>query len=306
MRVGLGLPVSGTWASPQNISRFAIRAEEAGYSSLWTFQRLLVPEGATMDPVYQSVLDPIAAMAYTAAVTTRIRLGVAVINVPYLAPAYLAKQAASVDVLSGGRLDLGIGLGWMPEEFAMTGGSLERRGAQAAECVRVLRVLWGEQPSEFAGEFSSVPRGTMLPRPVQAGGPPILLGGMAPVALRRIGRIADGWVTSSRADLSHIGEDLAIVHEAATAAGRDPAALRVICRGAVRAGEPASDGKGGRLLLSGSYAQIRQDVDWLAGQGVTEVFYDLNWDPLVGAPDVDPAGAVARAQEILEGLAPGR
>ncbi|MGN6679958.1 MAG: LLM class flavin-dependent oxidoreductase, partial [Streptosporangiaceae bacterium] len=94
MKVGFGLPVSGAWATPDNISRFATLAEASGYSSLWTFQRLLVPEGSTMEPVYHSVLDPIAALAYAAAVTSRIRLGVAVINAPYVSPGYLAKQAA--------------------------------------------------------------------------------------------------------------------------------------------------------------------------------------------------------------------
>lgn len=306
MRVGFGLPVSGAWATPQNISLFATRAEQAGYGSLWAFQRLLVPEGSTMDPVYQSVLDPVAALAYAAAVTTSIRLGVAVINAPFVSPGYLAKQAASVDVLSSGRHDLGLGLGWMPEEFALTGASMQRRGARTAEYVRVLRVLWGEQPAEFSGEFYSVPRGFALPRPVQPGGPPILLGGTAPVALRRVGRIADGWVTSSRADLARIAESIGIVREAASAADRDPSTLRIICRGVVRSGEPASDASGRRMPLSGSLAQIREDTNWLASQGVTEVFYDLNWDPLVGSPDADPQAAADRAAGLLEGLAPGR
>jgi alkanesulfonate monooxygenase SsuD/methylene tetrahydromethanopterin reductase-like flavin-dependent oxidoreductase (luciferase family) len=170
----------------------------------------------------------------------------------------------------------------------------------------VLRALWGEQPAEFRGEFYEVPRGFALPRPVQPGGPPILLGGTAPVALRRVGRIADGWVTSSRADLSAIAESIAIVHEAAAAAGRDPSALRVICRGVVRPDEPTADSAGGRRLLSGSSDQIRADVGWLAGQGVTEVFYDLNWDPLIGSPDADPSAAADRAAGLLDALAPGR
>jgi probable F420-dependent oxidoreductase len=306
MDIGFGLPVSGTWATPHYISHFATRAEKAGYASLWTFQRLLVPEGSGMEPVYQSVLDPVAALAYAAAVTTSIRLGIAVINAPFVSPGYLAKQAASVDVLSGGRLDVGLGLGWMPEEFAMTGAPMQRRGARTAEYVRVLRALWGEQPAEFRGEFYEVPRGSALPRPVQPGGPPILLGGTAPVALRRVGRIADGWVTSSRADLSAIAESIAIVHEAAAAAGRDPSALRVICRGVVRPDEPTADSAGGRRLLSGSSDQIRADVGWLAGQGVTEVFYDLNWDPLIGSPDADPSAAADRAAGLLDALAPGR
>jgi len=305
MRIGFGLPVSGAWSSPQNISHFATRAEQAGYASLWTFQRLLVPEGSGMEPVYRSVLDPVAALAYAAAVTTRIRLGVAVINAPYISPGYLAKQAASIDVLSSGRLDLGLGLGWMPEEFALTGASMQRRGARAAEYIRVLHALWGEQPAEFSGEFYTVPRGTVLPRPVQPGGPPILLGGTSPLALRRAGRIADGWVTSSRADLEKISEGIEIVCQAAAAQGRDPSALRIICRGVVRWDEPSVDVRGHRRLLSGSQDQIREDVAWLAGQGLTEVFYDLNWDPLIGAPDADPGQATDRAAVILDALAPG-
>ena len=303
MRIGCGLPVSGAWATPANISSFSSLAEELGYASLWTFQRLLVPEGSGMDPVYQSVLDPMAAMAFAAATTSRIRLGVAVINGPYVAPAYLAKQAATVDLLSAGRLDLGLGLGWMPEEFTATGGSLERRGARIEEYVRVLRALWGPQPAEFAGEFYSVPRGTTLPGPVQPGGPPVLLGGTAPRALRRVGQIADGWVTSSRADLSKIGESIAIVHAAAAEAGRDPAAIRIICRGVVRSGEPVTGE--GRVLLSGSFAQITDDVSWLADNGVTEVFFDLNWDPMIGSPDADPVAATDRAASLLEALQPG-
>lgn len=303
MRIGFGLPVSGAWATPGNISLFAARAQDAGYSSLWTFQRLIIPDGAAMEPVYHSVLDPIAALAYAAAVTTSIRLGVAVINAPYVSPGYLAKQAATVDILSGGRLDLGIGLGWMPEEFAMTGGSMPRRGARAQEYVRVLRTLWGPQPCEFSGEFYTVPRGSVAPAPVQPGGPPILLGGMVPRALRRAGQIADGWVTSSRTDLSRIGESIAVVREAAAEAGRDPESIRIICRGVVRPGDPV-DGPSGRLLLSGSGDQIRADVAGLAATGVTEVFYDLNWDPMVGAPDAGPRAATDRAAAILDLLAP--
>jgi len=139
----------------------------------------------------------------------------------------------------------------MPEEFAATGASMARRGPRTAEYVAVLRHLWTQDTSEFSGEFYSVPRGRMAPRPVQQDGPPVLLGGMARPALERIGRIADGWLTSSRTDLSKIGEGIGVVREAAAAAGRDPAALRVICRGVVRAGAEvqAADGSG-RLLLS--------------------------------------------------------
>jgi probable F420-dependent oxidoreductase len=305
MRIGFGAPVSGTWATPENLAGFAARAEQAGYASLWSFQRLLIPEGSGMDPVYQSVLDPMATLAYAAAGTSRIRLGVAVVNLPFVSPAYLAKQATTVDILSGGRLDLGLGIGWMPEEFAITGASMARRGARATEYVAVLRELWADGLSEFSGEFYEVPRGSVAPKPVQPGGPPVLLGGLARPALERAGAIADGWVTSSRTDLSRIAEGVGVIRDAASRAGRDPDALRIVCRGVVRAGAevPAGEG-GGRLLLSGHPDQIREDTRWLGEQGVTEVFYDLNWDPQVGSPDVDPASATARAIELLDALAP--
>jgi probable F420-dependent oxidoreductase len=304
MQIGFGAPVSGAWATPQNLAAFAVAAETAGYSSLWSFQRLLIPVGSSMEPVYHSVLDPMAALAFAAAVTSRIRLGVAVINVPFVSPGYLAKQAASVDVLSGGRLDLGLGIGWMPEEFALTGGEMARRGARTAEYIQVLRALWSGGVAAYDGEFYQVPAGKQAPAPLQPDGPPILLGGMARPALERIGRIADGWVTSSRTNLARIDELISVVRESAAAAGRDPDVMRVVCRGVVRAGEPVSGSDGERLLLSGDYDQIRADTEWLGTRGVTEVFYDLNWDPEIGSPHADPHAAADRAEGILHALAP--
>jgi probable F420-dependent oxidoreductase len=308
MQIGFGAPVAGAWATPGYLTSFADRAEQAGYASLWSFQRLLVPEGSGMEPVYQSVLDPMVALGYAAARTSRIRLGVAVINLPFVSPAYLAKQATTVDVLSGGRLDLGLGIGWMPEEFAAAGASTARRGARTEEFVAVLRTLWADEVSSFRGEFYTIPPGRQDPRPVQrrwpGAGPPVLLGGMSRPAIERAGRIADGWITSSRADLSKIGEAVGVIRSAASAAGRDPAALRIICRGVVLAGAEAKGPDGGRRLLSGSYQQIRTDAGWLAEHGVTELFYDLNWDPQVGSPSVAPEAAAERAGEILAELAP--
>jgi probable F420-dependent oxidoreductase len=304
MQIGFGAPVSGAWATPDNLAGFAARAEKAGYATLWSFQRLIVPEGSGMDAVYQDVLDPYAALAYAAAVTRTIRLGVAIVNLPFVSPGYLAKQAASLDVLSAGRHDLGLGIGWMPEEFTLTGADMARRGARTAEYIGVLRTLWDDEISEFSGEFYTVPRGSVQPKPVQPGGPPVILGGMAKPALERIGRLADGWVTSSRTDLSRIAEGIAVVKAAAEQAGRDPGKLRFICRGVVRAGAPVSGQDSQRLLLSGSHQQIRDDAAWLGEQGVTELFYDLNWDPQIGSPLADPEAAADRAAELLEALAP--
>ena len=307
MRIGFGAPVAGAWATPGYLTAFARRAEDAGYATLWSFQRLLVPEGSGMEPVYRSVLDPTVALGYVAASTSRIRLGVAVINLPFVSPAVMAKQATTVDVLSGGRLDLGLGIGWMPEEFAATGASTARRGARTEEYLAVLRTLWADEVSSFDGEFYTIPAGRQDPRPVQKPGPPVLLGGMSRPAMERAGRIADGWITSSRADLSKIPEAIAVIRTAASAAGRDPGAVRIVCRGVVLAGPQNAEAKGpdgSRRLLSGSFAQIREDAASLGEQGVTELFYDLNWDPQVGSPSVEPQAAAARAEQILAELAP--
>src|SRR6516162_4304050 len=304
MKIGFGAPVAGAWATPGYLTAFSEQAEEAGYGSLWTFQRLLVPEGSGMEPVYRSVLDPMVALGFAAARTSRIRLGVATISLPFVSPAYLAKQATTVDVLSGGRLDLGLGLGWMPEEFTIMGASTARRGARAEEYLAVLRTLWADEVSSYQGEFYMVPPGRQDPRPVQQPGPPVLLGGMSRPAMERAGRIAAGWITSSRADLTKVSEAVSVIGEAAAAAGRDPGAVRIICRGVVMAGAEVKGPDGGRRLLSGSFAQIREDAAWLGEQGVTELFYDLNWDPRIGSPSVTPEAAAERAGEILAGLAP--
>lgn len=308
MKIGFGAPVSGAWATPDNLARFAQRAEELGYASLWTFQRLLVPadQGAEVDPVYRSVLDPLTALAFAAAHTRRIRLGVALVNMPFVSPVLLAKQAATLDVLSGGRLELGLGAGWSPLEFTATGASQQQRGARAEEYIAALRTLFSPT-AQFDGRFYTVPPSIMAPAPVQPGGPPLLLGGTVPAALRRAGRLADGWLSRSATDLTSIGESIAQVRDGAREAGRDPQAVRAVVRGVVRPdphGEGTAGPDGSRLPLSGSYAQIRADSKALERQGVTELYYDLNWHPRIGSPDADPAAATELAEQILQALAP--
>jgi probable F420-dependent oxidoreductase len=303
MDIGFGAAVAGSWATPRNLAELGQRAERLGYRSLWTFQRLLAPAEQDLPPVYQSVLDPLVSLGYLAAATATIRLGVAVVNHPFQSPLLLAKQAATVDVLSQGRLDLGIGNGWLTAEFTGSGTGMDRRGARADEFVAAVRALWTCDDG-FTGTFFQIPPGRQDPRPVQRPGPPILIGGMSRAAMERAGRIGDGWVTASSADLSVIAESAEVVRSAARAAGRGPG--RIVCRGVVRPGAPrVSAATGRRLLLSGSFEQISEDTRWLESCGVTEVFYDLNFDKLIGDPAADEDKATARATEILEALAPG-
>jgi probable F420-dependent oxidoreductase len=281
----------------------ARRAEALGYHSLWAFQRLLCPVDGSWGEMYRSVQGPLVSLAFLAGLTEGVRLGTAVLDLPFTSPVVLAKELATLDILSAGRLDVGLGLGWSDEEFIATGVSKERRGRRADEFVEVLRTLWTDDVVEHAGEFYHVPRMRAEPKPVQRPYPPILLGGLAPAALRRAGRLADGWVSGSQADPPAIGAAISTVKTAALQAGRDPEALRFVCRGSVRV-RPA--GSPERAPLIGTLDEIRADFDDLAGHGITELFIDLNFDPQIGSPDADPAESLRRADEILDALAPAR
>lgn len=303
MDIGFAVPVAGSWATATTIVDLSRRAEALGYASLWTFQRLLVPVGPddapVLPPQYRSVLDPLTVLAHVAAVTNTARLGVAVVNMPYEAPVVLAKSLTTIDHLSSGRLDVGLGIGWMQQEFDAAGADMARRGARAEDYLACLRTIWADEVVEYHGEFYEVPRSRIDPKPVQRPHPPLLLGGGAPAALRRIGRLADGWVSSSAADLSRIDEPIGIVQEAAHNAGRDAGALRFVVRGVVKV---RADERG---PLTGSLDDIAADIAALADKGVTEVFVDLNFDPEIGSPDADPVRSVEQAHEVLEALAPG-
>jgi probable F420-dependent oxidoreductase len=300
MRIGFGLPVSGSWATGENVLTVARRAEELGYSSLWSFQRLLAPADGQLAPVYHSVLDPTVALGYAAAVTERVELGIAVINAPYLSPALLAKQLATLDLLSGGRVLAGLGLGWLPGEFVASSVPFERRGARIEEYLRCLKAIWGPDPVSFDGEFYRLPASLALPKPPASPGrphPPILMGGDAKPALERIGRLGDGWISSSRVPPGEFGQRVEVVKAAAAAAGRDAEALRFVCRGVLLDGPRTRP-------LTGSFDEIRADFPSLAEQGATDLFIDLNFDPTIGNVDADPVASMRRAQAVLEAFAP--
>lgn len=304
MHLGFALPVSGAWSSAESVRLVARGAEALGYSSLWTFQRLLHPARADWGATYVSVLDPVVTLAHAAALTQRARLGIAVLNAPFVAPIVLAKQLTTLDILSDGRLDVGLGLGWAAEEFEAVGVPRSERVGRAVETVECLRAIWGPDPVHFDGRYAHVPEAIVQPKPVQQPHPPLLMGGSVPAALERVGRLAEGWITSSRQDLRRVGQDIGTVRTAAERAGRDPAALRFVVRGVVRLGSEVTGRDGRRRLLTGSVDQVQQDLETLGEEGVTEVFVDPNFSPDVVSPTAEPARSLGIALELLERLAP--
>src|SRR5947209_12248340 len=196
MKIGLFAINYGTCADPQVAVRVARHAEAAGFESVWTGEHLLLPDpqppGFSMPPTLP-FLDTVVALAVVAAHTTTIRMATGIIVLPLRSPAVLAKELASLDVVSGGRLIAGFAAGYIPAEFAASGVPMSERGARMNEYLRALTALWAMESPEYQGRFVSIHGVDAQPRPVQRPGPPIVVGGEAPAALRRAVTMANGW-----------------------------------------------------------------------------------------------------------------
>jgi len=222
---------------------------------------------------YAIAYDPIATLTYVAAKTNRIKLGTSIIVAPFHIPIAVAKQFATLDQFSGGRVIAGLGQGWSEEEFIAANVPLRRRGSGFEEFVAAMRAAWGPDPVSFSGRFYRIPESQIGPKPVQPGGPPVLMAANPPAAIERAGRIGDG-LHPVPADWKNLEEGIRIFRSGAAAAGRDSNTLSVV----VRANTTVSDAPAGepRPPLSGSQAQIADDLKRLRALGVNEVFFDMN------------------------------
>jgi probable F420-dependent oxidoreductase len=279
MRLGFALPTLGPMAGPDALARSAQRAEALGYHSAWVADRLLAPVAprspypATADgalPEYfKRSMDPVEALTFAAAHTRRITLGTSVLNMPFYNPVVLARRLATLDVLSGGRLRVGLGQAWSVDELEAVGADPKARGERADEFIRVLKAMWGPDPVEFQGRHFRVARSIVGLKPIQAPHPPLYLAAYVPPALRRAATLADGWLPSG-VPLAPLGQMVIQLRTLAREAGRDPARLEVVyLTGAQVTDAALGDAKRG--LLSGSAAQIRGDLARLGDAGVTEV-----------------------------------
>jgi probable F420-dependent oxidoreductase len=281
MDIGVMLPVEGDLAGRQLILDSARQAEELGFHSVWVSDRMLKPVGPATGYPYSAErgqiafradrnwLDPIAVMGLVTAVTSRVLIGTNVLVLPYRNPVVLAQEAASLDFLSDGRLLLGVGVGWMQEEFDALGVPRAQRGRRTDEYIRQMRDLWANPLGVTTrGEFFNIEGLALASRPARASGPPILIGGNSPAALDRTARLGDGWagVDLSPAEMTEVTARLT---ELAQGYGRTRQDLQLTLKLRMpvprHAGEPAGTDAPDLIKLLTSYQAA----------GVDLIVYDL-------------------------------
>jgi probable F420-dependent oxidoreductase len=286
MDVGIGLLFDGQPGnSITDAGGYAKALEDMGFASLWLPDHVVVfeqyapnyrysPDGLPPFSPRQGWFDPLFGLAAMAATTSRIRLGTNILILPQRNPVLLAKEVAALDHLSGGRIELGVGVGWSPEEFTALGIPWERRGARCDDYIRAMTCLWTDEVATYEGEFVSFTGAVQLPKPVQSPRPPILIGGQTPAALRRAATLGDGW-TSWLLPSEQIEDTLARLDAECEKAGRDPASLRRM-----------------HTIFYSTAADFEQFLERSTKNGVDEVCV-VPW-----VPDRDPFEVLAEIAEI--------
>ena len=209
MDVGLFVPIASANATPELVGAVGREAEERGFESIWVAEHVVLfdeydsaypydPSGRFPAGGDAGMVEPFTALTYLAALTERIRLGTGICLVPQRNPVYTAKAVTDVDALSAGRVDFGVGVGWLREEFEALGVPFQRRGQRTDEYLAAMRSLWCDEVSEFHGELYDLRPCRKYPKPVQLPHPPIHVGGESDAALRRVARLGQGWFTFGR------------------------------------------------------------------------------------------------------------
>jgi probable F420-dependent oxidoreductase len=290
LSIGCSLPTSGPAADPSAFGALAQAAEALGFDSIWLSDHVVVPERIDSSYPYspdgrfptrpeQPYLEPLASLGYLAGVTRHVRLGTHVLVLPYRHPLLTAKMITTLDNLSGGRIDLGIGVGWMREEFEALGSPpYERRGAVTDEQVRLMKAVWTHDVTGFEGEFYRFDPLGAHPRPVQQPHPPIWVGGHTRAALRRTARLGDVWLPIGArppADLPphQVAELFAAIRAEAEKVGRDPGAIDVCFSTGV--GFDAAE----RRPFNGSIEQIIDDFRGYQQVGIRRFIVALGAHP---------------------------
>jgi probable F420-dependent oxidoreductase len=294
MKVGILLPHVGENATRESVLYIAKQAEDEGLDSIWAIERLLWPvkpqtpyggiPNAPIPVEYQNVLDPLDTLTYLAADTDRISLGTSIIDMLFHNPVVLARRFVTLDVLSGGRVIAGFGLGWSKDEFDASGIPFRHRGARADEYLQVLKRIWTDDVAEFRGQFYNIPASKIGPKPVQKPHPPILLGGFSPKSFSRVVNHANGWIPiAGFAPLEQLEQAINGLREAARKANKNPSDIRVVVLSYPNVLDSSSESSSSnqqRSPMSGTIDQIGSDIDRIKAMGAEHIIFGYAFSPL--------------------------
>ncbi len=313
MKIGFYVPTRGPLSAPENMSALAKRGEALGFSFLSMTDHLVVPRSRVSDYPYTKdgnwlpgrfgdFLDQLTALAFVAGHTTSIRMLTSVLVLPHRSPVPTAKALASIDYLSGGRLSVGCGAGWMKEEFEALGTPPHpERGQVANEYINVFKELWTSDDPEFHGNYADFTDITFEPKPIQKPHPPILVGGESPPAMRRAAQLGDGWIPMAHNTkvpldtLERLAAYLRKYQGLVESAGRDPKSMQVtwfVLFWGVKPDDPQQpmpidgpDPGGDRRLLTGSAQQMKDDMAAMEELGVDSIIVNFEQETIEATLD---------------------
>ena len=295
MQFGFYLPNNGPTAQPKPLGEIAQAGDQMGFHCMVLGDHIIVPKRIDSRYPYTvggefsgsetgEYLEQLTVLAFLAGITQRIRLVPSVMIVPYRNPLLTAKMLATLDVLSEGRLTLGIGVGWMEEEFvALDAPPFAERGAVTDEYVRAFKELWTSDNPTFEGNYCRISDIDFLPKPVQKPHPPIWVGGQSRRAIRRAAELGYGWhpvgaIPAAPLEPEELAQDLATLQRYAERAGRDPSEIEVAMKAPLY--DRGATAGGARRRFSGEVEQVLQDVQTYADIGVSHIIFDARGSDL--------------------------
>jgi probable F420-dependent oxidoreductase len=275
MKFGVWIPTCRHLATVENIRHSAVRAEQLGYDSVWVSDHVVVPQ-ANIVNFGETIFDPLVTLGVLAGATSRVQLGTTVLIVPYRNAVVTAKMVSSLDALSGGRVVLGVGAGWVAAESAMLGVPFAERGPMTDEHLLAMRELWTSTAPSFAGKYTQFSDLTFEPKPVQKPHPPIWVGGHSRAALRRTAQFGAAWhpINRSPEELRAGQAEIARLCQARGRAARPALTLRNDVR-VVRSGESAPASTHGGRVIAGEPAALVDAITELAGCGVEHLVLEF-------------------------------
>ena len=300
MRFGFALPQIGSTAGPEALLRVAKRAEDLGFDSLWVLDRILWPVSprapypigdGSLPLQYKHVLDPVETLTFAAAHTSRILLATGVLNLPWYNPVLLARRLTTLDVLSCGRLRVGFGIGWSPDEYEAAGAPWQDRGKRADESIEVLKKIWTTDPVEFQGKHYRIAKSFIGPKPVQKPHPPMYMAAFTPSAMKRVAAEAHAWLPVG-IPLTGIGAMFEAIKNMAKEAGRDPSALELIVTAGVEIHKRPIEKE--RIEFTGSLEQIGEDFATARKVGAAEIAFYAQFL----APNETAENLIARMEDL--------